>query len=200
MPAIMHNEGAGNINFVWGAGGVGYGFPTDIFSARWVRNVHFESGYYRFHAVVDDGGRLWVNNNQVIDKWINQSATEYVTPELELETSEIPIRFEYYENGGLAIAKMWWENLSVSKSGSGSGTVTSSPPGINCGLTCSALFNNNTNVTLTAVARTCSTFTGWSGDCSGTGLCNVDDTSSAISVTANFSLDACRIYLPLVIH
>ena len=58
--------------------------------------------------------------------------------------------------------------LDVSKSGSGSGTVTSSPAGINCGSTCSEDYDYNTVVTLTAAAATGSTFSGWSGACTGT--------------------------------
>ena len=64
--------------------------------------------------------------------------------------------------------------LTVSKTGAGSGTVTSSPSGINCGTTCSAGFNSGQSVTLTAAAGTGSTFSGWSGEgCSGTGTCVV---------------------------
>jgi hypothetical protein len=79
-------------------------------------------------------------------------------------------------------------NLTVSKTGTGSGTVTSSPAGINCGATCSASFGYNTSVTLNATAVTGSTFTGWSGsDCSGPGTCTVT-MEAARSVTANFTL------------
>jgi uncharacterized repeat protein (TIGR02543 family) len=78
--------------------------------------------------------------------------------------------------------------LSVSKSGNGSGTVTSSPLGIDCGATCSANFSYNTLVTLTAAPATGSTFTGWSGACTGTGTCNVTMTA-AQSVTATFTLN-----------
>ena len=49
--------------------------------------------------------------------------------------------------------------LTVSKAGTGSGTVTSSPAGINCGSTCSAPFDLGTSVTLTATADSGSTFT-----------------------------------------
>ncbi|MDP2755168.1 MAG: PKD domain-containing protein [Nitrospirota bacterium] len=63
--------------------------------------------------------------------------------------------------------------LSVTKAGTGSGTVTSSPAGINCGSTCSASFNQGTTVTLTPTPATGSTFAGWSGACSGTGTCTV---------------------------
>jgi hypothetical protein len=79
--------------------------------------------------------------------------------------------------------------LSVSKSGNGSGTVSSNPAGIVCGVTCAANYNYNTSVTLSAVADTGSTFTGWSGEgCSGTGDCVVSMTA-ARSVTATFTLN-----------
>ncbi len=76
--------------------------------------------------------------------------------------------------------------LSVTKSGSGSGTVTSSPAGINCGATCSAPFSNGTAVTLTAAPASGSKFTGWSGACSGLGGCMLTMTANR-SVTAGFA-------------
>src|SRR5207247_6685833 len=78
--------------------------------------------------------------------------------------------------------------LTVSKGGTGSGTVTSAPIGINCGATCSASFPSGTGVTLTATTVAGSTFTGWTGGgCSGTGACTVT-LSAATTVTATFSL------------
>jgi hypothetical protein len=79
------------------------------------------------------------------------------------------------------------ETLSVSKSGSGLGTVVSNPSGLRCGATCSSEFNYGTSVTLTQTPATGSYFTGWSGGCSGTGPCMVSMTQ-ARSVTASFSL------------
>ncbi len=78
-------------------------------------------------------------------------------------------------------------SLTVSKAGTGSGTVTSSPAGISCGSDCSQTYNYNTSVTLTAAPSTSSTFTGWSGACTGTGSCIVTMTA-AKSVTATFTL------------
>jgi hypothetical protein len=76
--------------------------------------------------------------------------------------------------------------LTANKTGSGSGTVTSSPSGINCGSTCSTTFDGNTVVTLTATPSQGSVFTGWSGGgCSGTGQCVVTMNSN-ITVTATF--------------
>jgi len=111
-PAVQRNEGNTNINYTWNDGGIGFGFPNDNFSARWQRNVYFAAGRYRFHIKTDDGGRLWVNNSQVINQWKDQGATEY-TVDLDLGTGEIPLKFEYYENGGGAIAQMWWDTLQL---------------------------------------------------------------------------------------
>ena len=61
----------------------------------------------------------------------------------------------------------------LTKAVSGSGTVTSSPAGIDCGATCATSFANGTIVTLTATPDAGSTFTAWGGDCTGTGPCVV---------------------------
>ncbi|HWW94567.1 MAG TPA: Ig-like domain-containing protein [Vicinamibacteria bacterium] len=76
--------------------------------------------------------------------------------------------------------------LSVAKAGTGSGTVTSSPGGINCGASCSASYTAATLVTLTAAPGAGSLFSGWSA-CSGTGTCQVT-MSAAQSATATFTL------------
>ncbi len=79
--------------------------------------------------------------------------------------------------------------LGVNGSGSGQGTVTSSPGGIDCGDECVEVFTSLTEVTLTATAEPGSTFTGWTGPCSGTDTCvlTMDQTRS---VSATFELQA----------
>ncbi|MBX3273976.1 MAG: hypothetical protein KF729_27170 [Sandaracinaceae bacterium] len=54
--------------------------------------------------------------------------------------------------------------LRVVRDGTGSGTVTSAPAGIDCGGTCAAAFMRGAGVTLTAVAAPGSTFAGWADD------------------------------------
>ncbi len=79
--------------------------------------------------------------------------------------------------------------LTAAKSGTGQGTITSSPAGINCGATCSNAFDDGTQVTLTATPTAGSTFTGWSGaGCSGTGSCQVNIASDQ-TATATFTVD-----------
>jgi uncharacterized delta-60 repeat protein len=78
-------------------------------------------------------------------------------------------------------------SLTTSKGGSGSGTVTSSPIGIDCGATCSHAFNAGTSITLTATPAAGSTFAGWSGSgCSGTGVCEIS-LAADVAVTATFT-------------
>ena len=77
--------------------------------------------------------------------------------------------------------------MTVGKSGSGSGTVTSTDGDIDCGSVCSHTYGSGTQVTLNAQPASSSTFSGWSGGgCSGTGSCVVT-LSSAQTVTAAFT-------------
>jgi len=82
--------------------------------------------------------------------------------------------------------------LTVTKAGSGSGTVTSSPAGINCGSDCSEPYNQGTKITLKVKADPGSSFKGWSGGCTGTSSsCKLMITSDQ-TVTATFGLPDLR--------
>jgi Divergent InlB B-repeat domain len=74
--------------------------------------------------------------------------------------------------------------LSVSVAGSG--TVTSTPSGINCSPSCLASFQSGKQITLTASANSGSTFAGWGGACSGSGSCQVT-IRAGTSVSATFN-------------
>lgn len=77
--------------------------------------------------------------------------------------------------------------LTVTKAGSGTGTVTSIPSGISCGNTCTGQF---ATVSLSAAPDALSSFTGWSGSCTGTAACAPGMTADA-NVTATFVLNSC---------
>ena len=79
--------------------------------------------------------------------------------------------------------------LQVNRTGTGSGTVTSEPPGIDCGPDCAESYPSFTEVTLTATPEPGSRFDGWIGaGCSGTGLCQVTMLEATL-VTAEFTAD-----------
>jgi len=77
------------------------------------------------------------------------------------------------------------KTVEVTRSGPGSGTVTSSPAGIDCGSTCSAIFSTGTNLTLSAEADDDSNFNGWAGPCSGMDDC-IFSVLQETEVTATF--------------
>jgi hypothetical protein len=83
--------------------------------------------------------------------------------------------------------------LSVGLSGGGSGTVTSSPTGIDCPGDCGEAYVQGSSVDLSAVAEPGSVFAGWSGACTGTGACSLlmdsDKTVTATFQTGSFTLD-----------
>jgi hypothetical protein len=89
-------------------------------------------------------------------------------------------------NSTQSVIATFVQSVTLSVSVSGSGTVTSSPSGINCGSTCSANFAGGSQVTLTATPVSDGSFSGWGGACSGTGSCVVT-MNSAQSVTATFA-------------
>jgi len=75
--------------------------------------------------------------------------------------------------------------LTINDEGTGQGTVTSSPAGINCGADCVQGFAAGTAVKLTATAAKESSFAGWGGPCSGSGSCTVT-MNKAQTVSAAF--------------
>jgi hypothetical protein len=68
-----------------------------------------------------------------------------------------------------AVAEASTFDLTITKSGKGTGTVTSDIGGIDCGGTCTYKFNQGDYVTLTGIADDDSQFIKWSGGCSGNG-------------------------------
>jgi uncharacterized repeat protein (TIGR01451 family) len=77
--------------------------------------------------------------------------------------------------------------LAVTKTGNGSGTVTTADGGINCGTSCSATYLSGTVVNVGETPDPNSVFTGWSGACTGTGACAVT-MNGDMTITANFVL------------
>jgi hypothetical protein len=81
-----------------------------------------------------------------------------------------------------------YQDLTLDKAGTGNGRVTSSPAGVDCGETCSASLLQGSLVTLAADPADGSSFTGWSGACTGTGDCQLT-LDTAKTVTATFEVD-----------
>jgi hypothetical protein len=111
-PTVVREDSA--INFNWGFGSPDPRINADEFSARWVRNVQFSGGTYRFTATADDGVRLYIDGRLVIDQWQVQAAKGH-TVEISLGSGVHNIRMEYFEAAGVAVAKLSWAKLSVAR-------------------------------------------------------------------------------------
>ncbi len=104
------------VSFDWGTGQPDPAIGADTFSVRWVGQVQPRfSETYSFHVEADDGVRLWVNNQLLVDRWIDQGPTEY-TGFIQLQAGlYYDIKMECYENGGGAVARLLWSSPSVTK-------------------------------------------------------------------------------------
>jgi beta-N-acetylglucosaminidase/single-stranded DNA-binding protein len=88
-----------DINFNWQLGSPNSSIPADKFSARFTKKVNLEAGTYQFNAAADDGVRVLVDNQPVIDSW-KASAGEGRTGKTVLSKGTHTITVEYYEDQG----------------------------------------------------------------------------------------------------
>ena len=93
----------------WGSGAPRGGVNADRFSARWTRYIDVtQAGAYRFTATSDDGIRVYVDGEPVIDEWHDHAASTFVG-DVNLTVGHRLIVVEYYENLGDAVARLtWW--------------------------------------------------------------------------------------------
>ncbi len=81
--------------------------PGNDFSVRWTKTENFEEGKYTFKVETNDGARLKINGDTVIDKWFDQDTTTY-TEDVKLE-GDTDIVLEYYKSSGEGIIRFDWE-------------------------------------------------------------------------------------------
>ncbi|HKY30179.1 MAG TPA: PA14 domain-containing protein, partial [Pyrinomonadaceae bacterium] len=104
------------VNFDWGGGTPDPVISVDTFTTRWQGKVEPQySQTYTFYTLTDDGVRLWVNGQLLIDKWIDQGPTEWSGQIALTAGLRYDIVMEFYENGGGATAKLSWSSASQTK-------------------------------------------------------------------------------------
>jgi hypothetical protein len=171
-PAI----GADGIIYVGSDDGHLYAFNPDG-TIKWSYIIGSTAGNYSSPAIGVDG-TIYVGS------WANGNLYAINSSSMGLATSSWPMFHHDLKHTGLATPTP--PTLTVTNSGTGSGTVTSTPSGINCGTTCSAIYSSGPSVTLTATPASGSTFTGWSGACeNASGTC-VIAMFAAETVTAHY--------------
>jgi uncharacterized repeat protein (TIGR03806 family) len=104
------------VDFNWATGAPATGVTVDKFTVRWSGKVQpAVSETYTFFATTDDGVRLWVNNQLIIDYWVDQGPTERSGSIALTGGTQYDVRMEYFENGGGAEAELRWSSPSIAK-------------------------------------------------------------------------------------
>lgn len=81
-----------------------------VFSIRWRRSAMFESDYYQFCAMADDGVRVWVDDALVLDRWYDSDNQGIVyCKTLRMTEGVHQVHAEYYENRIDAFVYVWWK-------------------------------------------------------------------------------------------
>ncbi len=111
------------VDFNWGYGAPSAAINADHFGVRWTKTQTFAGGNYIFNTVSDDGVRLYIDNQLVIDQWNDHSETKH-TAQKTLTAGSHDINVEFYDNTEDAIILMWWDPINQPTP---TGTVAPSP-------------------------------------------------------------------------
>lgn len=105
-PVLVRNDQS--INFVWGSSSPAPNVVNpDQFSVRWSDTINLNAGTYTFTAVADDGVRVWVNNQMIINEW-DLHAVQSFSGTVTVPGGPTSVVMEYFEFGGLAEARLTW--------------------------------------------------------------------------------------------
>ena len=100
--------GAQYVDFAWGQGSAGWNVPADNWSARFTTARQFESGTYRFVARVDDGVRIYVDGQLILNEWREQPYRTFVS-DYAIGAGQHYISVEYMDVGDAAALQVYWE-------------------------------------------------------------------------------------------
>ncbi len=102
-----------NIDFDWVHGAPAPGMGTETFSVRWIGWVQPRfTETYTFHTITDDGVRLWIDGELLVDQWVDQAATEWTGNIALIADRMYEVRMEFFENGDRASAQLRWSSAS----------------------------------------------------------------------------------------
>ncbi len=108
----VYNRIDTSINFNWNNGSPNTAVNVDGFSARWSGQIQPKySDTYTFYLNTDNGRRLWINGQLIVDKWIDDWGIEYTGIIALVAGQKYDIKLEYFEDNGGASCKMEWSSL-----------------------------------------------------------------------------------------
>jgi hypothetical protein len=103
------------VAFNWGNGSPDPSIPDNRYTVRWTGEIlpQFDDEY-TFYFTSDDGVRVWIGTTLLIDQWVDQASVEH-TAKISLEKKRYPIKVEYYESDGEAVAFLSWSASKLVK-------------------------------------------------------------------------------------
>jgi hypothetical protein len=123
-PSFVRNDR--KIDFDWGHGSPMSGLAGDFFSARWSRRLDFEPGAYRLYARADDGIRVYLDGDRILNEWHSGDGDDVYKVEAYLNGRH-KLEIEYYERRGNAEIHVWWERLTKTPTPTPTPTATTIP-------------------------------------------------------------------------
>ena len=102
------------IDYDWGESAPFIGVNSDRFSVRWIGTLTPQfTEHYTFHTVTDDGVRLYINTNIIIDAWKEEFMNLASIPMVLYAGQRYDFRMEVFENTARAISKLYWSSPST---------------------------------------------------------------------------------------
>src|SRR5207248_10345419 len=103
------------IDFIWGPTN-SPNLSNSLYTVRWTGQVQPQySETYFFDVRSDDGAKLWVNDQLIIDKWQSQGATDWINSISLQGGARYNIKLEYLQTGGSGSCRLYWYSASQSK-------------------------------------------------------------------------------------
>jgi hypothetical protein len=104
------------VDFQWGTAAPAAGVAADNYSVRWTGQVSPRfSGSTTFYTSSNDGVRLWVNGQQLVNNWTNHGTTEDSGSITLTAGQKYDVKLEYYDATGGATARLFWSSSCESK-------------------------------------------------------------------------------------
>ncbi|PJF44480.1 MAG: hypothetical protein CUN55_03770 [Phototrophicales bacterium] len=125
-PILTRNDR--ELSFNWAEEAPAPSLPTDGFSARWTAKFEFEAGTWTFALGADDGVRLWIDDELVIDEWSPKSKFTVYQATVDLEEGIHKLRVAYFDQEGLAGISLHWSPAPIPTQPPVPASVKNDPP------------------------------------------------------------------------
>jgi beta-glucosidase len=107
-PVLTRNDP--NVNFLWGGQPPASGLPGNGWSVKWTGTLKPPTtGTYQFALTSDDGSRLFVNGQQVINNWADQPPTTKTGSVTLTAGQPVSIEVDYFQDGGGSQVSLGWQ-------------------------------------------------------------------------------------------